>query len=162
MKKHASSEGFTAVELLVTIIVATIFTVVIYSLFTEINKSSANARQRATASDIAYANLRKYSSVGITPETWSPAFTCSTASGSANNNDSYRSGGTAQGSVLTSGSLTTTDTDLPGPITYSVKALAIFGCRVADSNDRKPIRVESTVTFGPNNTVVRHATLVGY
>lgn len=163
MKHHtSSSQGFTAVELLVTIIVATIFTIVIYSLFIEINRSSALARNRATASDIAYANMRRYASAGVTPNAWSPAFTCSTASGSSNNNDSFRSSGTATGSQLTGGTLDATQVDLPAPVTYSVKALAIFGCRAADGNDRKPIRVESTVTFGPNNTVVKHATLVGY
>lgn len=163
MKHHASSsQGFTAVELLVTIIVATIFTVVIYSMFTEINRSSALARNRATASDIAYANLRRYASAGISPSSWNPAFVCSTASGTSNNNDSFRSGGTATGSQLIGGTLNPVDVDLPAPVTYSVKALAIFGCRASDNNDRKPIRVESIVTFGPDNTVVKHATLVGY
>jgi len=157
-----SSQGFTAVELLVTIIVATMFTVVIYSLFTDINRSSAAARNRATASDIAYSNLRRYASVGISPSAWSPAFVCSTASGSSNTNDVVYNSNAQGTELLTTTTLSPTEVDLPGPITVSVRALAIFGCRVSDGNDRKPIRVESKITFGPNNTVVKHATLVGY
>ena len=157
----SSQQGFTAIELLVTIIVATIFTVVIYSLFTDINTSSAAARNRATASDIAYANLRKYASAGLSPDAWSPKFQCNNSSGSSNTNDVIQNPN-ATGTTLTSGSLDAAVVDLPTPVTYSVRALAIFGCRAVDGNDRKPIRVESIVTFGPNNTVVKHATLVGY
>jgi len=151
--------GFTAVELLITIIVAAIFTVSIYGLFTTINRASADARQQATASDLAYANLRRYASADITPDSWSPAFVCSTATGASNTND-VTVNQNATGTTLTSGSLNPVTAELPGPVTYSVKALAIFGCR--NANEGKPIRVESTITYGPQQKVIKHATLVGY
>lgn len=155
----AREQGFTAVELLVTIIVTAMFAVSFYQLFTVVNQSSTTARNRATASDIAYANLRRYASSGVTPNNWSPPFVCDTASGGANTNDVTINTGAA-GSTLSSGSPNPTTVGLPAPVTYSVKALAVFGCSGANVN--KPIRVESTVTFGPQNTVIKHATLVGY
>lgn len=150
-----SSDGFTAVELLVTIIVAAMFTVTLYQLLISVNSVSTAARNQATASDIAYSNLRKYASASSTP-TW---FTCSTASGASNTND-VTVNPDATGSTLISGTLTTSASDLPGPISYSVKALATYGCEGA--NDGKPIRVQSIVTYGPQSTVVKHTTLVGY
>lgn len=152
-------EGFTAIELLVTIIVGAIFTITFYQMFISINQASSLARNQATASDIAYTNLRKYASADVTPDDWNPKFVCSTASGSSNTNDrSVNSNAT--GTVLTSGTLTTDASDLPTPVSYSVTALAIFGCR--GTNTGKPIRVESTITYGPRNIVVKHTTLVGY
>lgn len=150
-----SSEGFTAVELLVTIIVAAMFAVSLYQLLTVVTTTSSAARSRATASDVAYANLRKYASANSTP-TW---FTCSTASGASNTND-VTVNSSAAGSTLISGTLVPTTVGLPGPVSYSVKALAIFGC--SGVNTGKPIRVESQVTYGPQNTVIKHSTLVGY
>lgn len=154
-----SSDGFTAVELLVTIIVAALFAVSFYQLFIVVNQSTAAARNRATASDLAYSYLRKYASAGVTPDDWSPKFTCSTASGSSNTNDRSVNANAA-GTTLASSSLTPDATGLPRPITYSVVALAIYGC--AGTNLNKPIRVEATVTFGPQNTTIKHATYVGY
>ncbi len=151
--------GFTAIELLITIIVAALFAISFYQLFIAVNQSSAAARNRATASDLAYSYLRKYASAGITPDDWSPKFVCSSASGSSNTNDRSVNAN-ATGTILASGSLTPDTTGLPLPITYSVVALAIYGC--AGTNLNKPIRVESTVTFGPQNTAIKHATYVGY
>ncbi len=151
-----ASDGFTAVELLVTIIVAAMFTITLYQLMISVNNTSAAARNRATASDIAYGNLRKYASAG---SAWKDFFTCSTASGSSNTND-LSVNSNAAGTTLMSGSLTSSSADLPGPVTYSVKALGIFGCNGLNAN--APIRIESTVTYGPKNTVIKHATLVSY
>lgn len=154
-----SEQGFTAVELLITITVSAMFAIAFYQLFTSVNQSSSAARNRATANDIAYNNLRRYASAGIEPSDWSPAFDCDESAGTANVND-VTIYSNAPGTVLMSGSLTSSSANLPGPITYSVKALAIFGCNT--SNTGKPIRVESQVTYGPRNTVIKHATLVGY
>lgn len=151
-----NESGFTAVELLVTIIIAAMFAVAFYQLFITVNQSSSNARNRATASDIAHANLRRYASAGSAYKDW---FTCSTASGSSNTND-LSVNSNAPGTTLMSGNLIPSNADLPGPVTYSVKALAIFGC--SGTNANAPIRVESIVTYGPQSTVMKHATLVPY
>lgn len=153
-KQRASEYGFTAVEMLITIIVAAMFTTVFYQLFGAINNAATNARQQAVASDKAYAYLRKYASAGTTP-TW---FTCDTASGSSNTND-LTINSNATGQILESGTLTGT-ISLPGPVTYKVTALAIYGCN--GSNLQKPIRVEAEVKYGPRNVTIRHTSLVGY
>lgn len=153
---YHNESGFTAVELLVTIIVASMFAVAFYQLFISVNQASSAARNRATASDIAYGNLRRYASAG---SNWKDWFTCSTASGSSNTND-LSVNSNATGTTLKNGSLTPTSVDLPGPVTYSVKALAIFGC--SGTNANAPIRIDSIVTYGPQNIVLKHTTLVPY
>lgn len=161
-----SEQGFTAIEMLVTIIVAALFAISFYQLFTSVNQSSALSRHRATASDIAYNNMRRFASADVKPTDWSPIFDCDETVGSGNTND-VTLNANATGTTLMSGTnLGATIgpsinlTELPAPITYSVKALAIFGCNGV--NNEKPIRVESQVTYGPQNTVIKHATLVGF
>lgn len=151
--KHQS--GFTAVELIITITVAGIFVIALYQLFGTINASMSLARQKAVASEIAYSYLRRYTGANVQPATW---FTCSTAAGSSNTND-YTVNTNAAGQTIASGSVTGVTT-LPGPVTYSVKALAVYGC--SGANAGTPLRIESTVTYGPANRTVRHATLVRY
>lgn len=155
MKPSTRNSGFTAVEMLVTILVASIFLLAVVTLFIAVTQSLAMARSRAVANDIGYSYLRKYASANSSPD-W---FVCDTTSGSANTND-LTVNGNATGQVLESGTLTTTDTGLPSPVSYTVRALAIYGCNGV--NLKKPLRVEATVTFGPNSTSVRHSTLVGY
>lgn len=153
--KHPLAKGFTAIEMLVTIIVASTFLLAIVTLFIAVTQSLAMARNRATANDLGYSYLRKYASAGSTPE-W---FECDTTSGSGNTND-LTINSNATGQVLESGTLTTANTNLPAPITYTVRALAIYGC--SGLNLKKPIRVEATVTYGPNSTSIKHSTIVGY
>ena len=52
-------QGFTAVELLVTLFVATMFMAASYQLYSIIVKDSGDIRARSKASNIAYAELRK-------------------------------------------------------------------------------------------------------
>lgn len=148
-----SSEGFTAVELLVTILAAAVFTVSLYQLFIVANSSSAAVKQRAIASELAYSYLRKYSGIDASP-TW---FSCDTASGAANTND-MTVNADAQGQTVDSGSLTNVS-GIPGTVSYTVKGIAPYGC--SGGNAGTPIRIQATVTYGSSNTVT-HATLVGY
>ncbi|MGB4762316.1 MAG: hypothetical protein WBP12_03075 [Candidatus Saccharimonas sp.] len=149
------AKGFTAVEMLVTIIVASTFLLAIITLFIAVTQSLAMTRNRATANDLGYSYLRKYASAGGTP-TW---FVCDTSNSSSNTNDVTKNSN-ATGQVLESGTLTASQSNLPVPVSYSVRALAIYGC--SGTNLKKPIRVESTVTFGPNSTSIKHSTIVGY
>jgi type II secretory pathway pseudopilin PulG len=151
---HGQS-GFSAVEMLITIIVAAMFIISFNTLFLTITQTSAQTRYRSVANDLAYANLRQYVSADAKP-TW---FVCSTAAGSSNTNDSTVNAN-AQGQVLKSGTLTKAATTLPEPISYSVRALAIYGC--SGTNAGKPLRVESTITYGPSALVIKHGTLIGY
>lgn len=63
--KH--SQGFTAVELLITLFVAALFLAAGYTLYDAIVSRSAEARQRAQADNIAYDYLRRYESTVTTP-----------------------------------------------------------------------------------------------
>lgn len=144
------SAGFTIIEAVATIVVGGMFLFSLVMLFSAVNKSSVVTRNQAIANDLSYAYLRKYAYAGATP-TWFT--TCdSTTDLTANSN--------ATGLVLTSGSLSSSESGLPSPVSYSVKAFAIYGC--SGVNLKSPIRVDASVTYSPNNLSVSHSTIVGY
>lgn len=60
-------EGFSAVELLITLFIAATFIAAGYQLFSAITKVSSEARQQAKASNIAYDYLRRYSEQVVNP-----------------------------------------------------------------------------------------------
>lgn len=67
MIKHAVESGFTAVELLITLFIAVAFLGTGYQLYSIVVKSSSDARMRSVASNVAYDNLRRYSSQATNP-----------------------------------------------------------------------------------------------
>ncbi len=150
---HHLQTGFTAVETLLTIMVATMFIISLYLLYITITSTAANDRNRATANELAYAYLRKYASANSSP-TW---FVCDVTAGAGNTNDSTINSN-ATGQVLESGTLTSGYGSLPKPILYSVSGLAVYGCSGANIN--KPIRIQATVTYGPNSRTLTHSTFV--
>lgn len=80
-------EGFSAVELLITLFIAATFIAAGYQLFSVITKTSSEARQQAKASNIAYDYLRRYSEQAVNPcvvVAPSPAPTIPSGSGLAN------------------------------------------------------------------------------
>jgi Tfp pilus assembly protein PilV len=148
MNKHRQT-GFTVIETMVTVIVAVIFIMAINVLFIAVIKSSSSSSNRTTASMLAYSNLRKYAFAGAKP-TW---FTdCANAD--------MQTQASPPGQTLESGTLTTSQVNLPQPITYSVIAFAPYGCSGPASGS--PLLVRSKVTYGPDNLSVTHATYVGY
>lgn len=148
-------EGFTAIEMLITIVVAGMLIISFYMLYMVISTSAAQTRSRADASDLAYSYLRKYASANSSP-TW---FVCDTTTGSGNTNDRVMNSN-ATGQVLEEGELTTNISGIPKPVNYKVTALAIYGCNGPNIN--KPLRIESEITYGPTSRVVKHATIMGY
>jgi len=56
--KH--QEGFSAVELLITLFIAAIFIATGFQLYSVVLKNGTDANQRSIASGIAYENLRRY------------------------------------------------------------------------------------------------------
>ena len=60
-RRQLQEGGFTAVELLITLFIAVAFLGTAYQLYTAVIRDSAEARFRAKASNIAYAELRKWS-----------------------------------------------------------------------------------------------------
>ncbi|MGB4956870.1 MAG: prepilin-type N-terminal cleavage/methylation domain-containing protein [Candidatus Saccharimonas sp.] len=148
--KRSSEAGFTIIEALVTIVVFSVFLLAFGTLYISVTKSYTDSKYKAIANDLGYNYLRKYAYAGATP-TWFT--TCdSTTDFTVNTN--------AAGQLLEGGSLTTDATDLPTPVSYSVRAYAIYGC--SGVHLKKPIRVDATVTYGPNSTIIRHSTLVAY
>ena len=138
MKQTAASEGFTIIEVIVTIVVALLFIGAIAQLYVAQYQLSSSVVAYTHADILAYNNLRTYA-YGASP-TW---FVCS---GSAPYTKNYIQSGSTAG--------------IPGPVTQTVTATAPFGC--GGSSSGYPIQVVSTVTYGPNNRKVVHATYATY
>ena len=61
------TKGFSAVELLITLFIASVFLIAGHQLYSTIIRDSGAARQKARASNIAYDYLRRYSVTATTP-----------------------------------------------------------------------------------------------
>lgn len=57
---NSEEQGFTVIEMLVTVIVAATFAFMFYQLFVSSTKLNDVARRDAIAGEIAYSNLKKY------------------------------------------------------------------------------------------------------
>lgn len=132
MTRTSSQQGFSAVELLITLFVAVAFIATGYQLYSTIVKDGGDARFRARASNLAYENLRR--AADTTP-------TCSTSAAVSN---------------PTAPSSNGLDTPV---ITQTISAPQ--GCNGSSWQDRV-MKVEITVTYGPssNRQEVTHAIYV--
>lgn len=66
MTTNAES-GFTVVELLISIVVGLLFIISANQLYGAVIEDTGNARERATASNLAYLNLKSYTSFASKP-----------------------------------------------------------------------------------------------
>jgi len=64
MKKSKSQAGFSAIELLITLLIGSLFIIMGYQLYSVSIANGAEARQEAIASDTAYAELQKLNTSG--------------------------------------------------------------------------------------------------
>lgn len=133
---YRDEKGFTLVELLVVIVLSLAFLLTIYQLSFSIFNLSAEGSHQIRASNLAYKNLRAYATGG--PPLW---YSCA-----AKGNGPYTPLSTA---INVAG--------LPPPVQQTVEASAPYGCA-----DGSPIRIVSTVTYGPNDRSVSHATYAYY
>lgn len=62
-----NSNGFTAVELLVTLFIAVIFLIAGYTLYVTIIRDSGGALQQSRASNLAYDYMRRYAANATAP-----------------------------------------------------------------------------------------------
>lgn len=62
-----NSNGFSAVELLITLFIAAAFVATGYQLYSVIIQNGENAREQAAASNIAYNALRQYAPQATNP-----------------------------------------------------------------------------------------------
>lgn len=82
--------GFSAVELLITLFIGVAFIFTGYQLYSIITKNGSDVRSQATASNIAYQNLQRYSALATNPcvATSNPSPTPTIPSGSGLSNPS--------------------------------------------------------------------------
>lgn len=67
MKNIDKKSGFSAVELLVTLFVASLFLVAGYQMYTLIVKDGGETKAQASADNIAYEYLKRYESAATNP-----------------------------------------------------------------------------------------------
>jgi len=142
MMRARQNDGFTIVEILVTLVVATIFIIAIAQVSVTQSGLSGSYRMFDSADLLAYNNLRAYAN-GKAP-TW---FTCTYASGNP------------QPVTLLSSSASVSG--LMPPVTQSVIATAPYGCGGGVSTNGYPIKIVSTVTYA-SGRMVQHATYASY
>lgn len=149
------SEGYTVVELIITILVATIFLVSLVSMMGYVTDSAIDARRKETASNLAYNNLRKFAN-GERP-LW---FSC-VGDEASERTPPFSDGKTypnATGQVLIDETSQVTTQNLPPPVIQKVFAIAPYGC--GNSAKGMPIRIQSEVTYGASGRKMVHATYV--
>jgi len=135
--------GFTLVEVIIAIVIASMFVVTIGQIYIVQSRLSSITAAFNNADLLAYNNLRTYS-YGKAP-TW---FECVYASGSP------------QPQTLIN--LTNPVSNIPSPVVQTVVATAPYGCGGSSSGIGYPIRIVSTVSYGNDGKTVVHATYSTY
>lgn len=128
-----NSDGFTIVEVAVTLVVIGIFSIVILMMQTQVSNISVLEVQHTKASYLAYSNMRKYAN--DSPPTW---FECVAPPPSTR----------PPGSVYSIMSSTGRVDGLPGMVKQEVYASAPYGCLSGTASFGMPIKVESVVEYG--------------
>jgi Tfp pilus assembly protein PilV len=147
MKKFKTNQesqaGFTLIEALITIIIATLFVIAISQLYITQVRITTALTSYNNADLLASNNLRTYA-FGKQPS-W---FDCN-----------YNNGSPDPQNVLTK----TENVDgIQSPVIQTVVATAPYGCGGGSSGIGYPIKVVSKVTFGNEAKVVVHATYATY
>jgi type II secretory pathway pseudopilin PulG len=140
---NTASSGFTIVEILVTLIIGTLFIIAVTQLYVFQTQLAGSIVANNNADLLASNNLRTYA-YGKAPN-W---FQC------------VYSGGNPQAMTLISS--TSPVSGIPSPVTQTVTATAPYGCGGSSTTLGYPIRIQSTVTYGPYGKTVVHATYSTY
>lgn len=170
MSHRKTEKGFTIAEMIVTLVVLSIFLTLFFQLFLLSLSQKKLVIMRATANDIAMNNLRKINSTSLIPA----ANACDSAdNGSANPNNpllnTALNADGAQGQIIAqspaSGSNPPfpgspqlaaeplTGTNLPSSTQQTLSVIYPQGCA-----PQNPAKILSTVTYG--SETVTHATYV--
>lgn len=128
-----NSDGFTIVEVAVTLVVIGIFSIVILMMQTQVSNISVLEVQHTKASYLAYSNMRKYAN--DSPPTW---FECVAPPPSTR----------PPGSVYSIMSSIGRVDGLPGMVRQEVYVSAPYGCESGTASFGMPIKVESVVEYG--------------
>ena len=128
-----NSDGFTIVEVAVTLVVIGIFSIVILMMQTQVSNISVLEVQHTKASYLAYSNIRKYAN--DSPPTWfewvAPP-------------PSTRPPGSVYSIMSSIGRVD----GLPGIVRQEVYVSAPYGCKSGTASFGMPIKVESVVEYG--------------
>ena len=128
-----NSDGFTIVEVAVTLVVIGIFSIVILMMQTQVSNISVLEVQHTKASYLAYSNMRKYAN--DSPPTW---FECVAPPPSTRPTGSVYSIMSSIGRI----------DGLPGIVRQEVYVSAPYGCKSGTASFGMPIKVESVVEYG--------------
>ncbi len=128
-----NSDGFTIVEVAVTLVIIGVFSIVILMMQTQVSNISVLEVQHTKASYLAYSNMRKYAN--DSPPTW---FECVAPPPSTR----------PPGSVYSIMSSIGRVDGLPGIVRQEVYVSAPYGCKSGTASFGMPIKVESVVEYG--------------
>lgn len=139
---NTSSEGFTVVEMIVTIVIASLF----LTFFIQMFRASSNQQQivfnQSVVNNMAKSNLDKFpNSAGF-----STPYVCDPSTNTSTNTNNQAIRPSAPGTTLLNDSSANKEAD-PGNVgvlSQSVKAYSPLGCAA-----NNPIKIVSTVQFGP-------------
>ena len=157
-RKRTGAEGFTIAELLVTVVVTSIVLIMFFWAYVTATYQRVNVARQAAASDIAYSNLKKF--------TTKPIVICDdsmdlTAAGSATKTGKLLGDDTNATTTSTYGFIAESPTELKNRLgagaSQKVVAFAPDGCT---NFNGKPMKIESTVTYGTDGEKVIHASYV--
>lgn len=157
MKK---AKGFTIVEIIVTLALTTLFLTFFFQLYLAMESQRIGVARRAQASDLAYSNLRKFTSRPSIPcDAATMDLTAadgSTKTGLLLGDETNMSTPSAYGFIAEPESGTKS---LGGNVKQSVRAFAPRGCAGTNFTDN-PIKLESTLSYGTKGDKVVHAIYV--
>lgn len=148
--------GFTTIELIVTVLVTASFIASISQMVSFVGSVALDAHRQEVASNLAYNNMRLYAN-GQQPN-WFSCIGDEVSETTAPFTDGVTHP-TAEGQDKLY--LTSDVSDLPSPVVQKVTVFAPYGCG-ASVTSAMPIRIVSTVTYGPQVKKVVHATYVSY
>lgn len=138
---NKSERGFTIIEVVSSIFIISVFVVVISQLYILQTQVAGEWLQFEKAEQIAYNNLDKYARY---------------AAAQTNSCTDYPTA-TSEKQLL---SQTTQVGGLPGPVVQSVAASMPYGCNSNLLSDGFPIKIVSSVTYGPSSKKSTYATYV--
>jgi prepilin-type N-terminal cleavage/methylation domain-containing protein len=141
--KQLLRQGFTLIEVIITIAIAGIFVISITQVYITQTQLSSITASYNRADLLAYNNLRTYA-YGRTPSWFQCVYVSSTPQ------------------PMTLISLTSPVDGLPSPVIQTVVATAPYGCGGSSTSIGYPIKVQSSVTFGAQGKTVVHATYSTY
>lgn len=139
--KTNSEEGFTIVEVLTSLVVIGVFITIIFQLFIFQSGIGASWLRFELAEQLAYNNMNKYGRYEAAQTT-----TCADYPTSSSSKTLFSQSAPVSG--------------LPSPVSQQVVSSMPYGCDATKLSNRYPIKIISTVTYGPDSKQITHATYV--